>query len=40
MLKEALLEVVGRSGGLENIEEEPEEELTDEDMADGDEDFE
>ena len=40
MLREALMEVVGRSGGLENIEEEPEEELTDEDMADGDEDFE
>ena len=40
MLREALMEVVGRSGGLENIEEEPEEELKDEDMADGDEDFE
>ena len=40
MLREALMEVVGRSGGLENIEEEPEEELTDEDMADCDEDFE
>jgi len=30
MLKEALMEVIGRSGGLENIEEEQEEDDTDE----------
>ena len=36
MLKEALMEVVGRAGGLDRIEEEPEEEITDEDEHDDD----
>ena len=36
MLKEALMEVIGRSGGLENIEEEPDEP---EDEEEYDEDF-
>ena len=31
MLKDALMEVIGRAGGMEQIAEEPEEELTDED---------
>lgn len=40
MLREALMEVIGRAGGLESIEEEPEEELTDDPEDDEDVDFE
>ena len=34
MLKDALMEVIGRAGGIEQIDEEPEEEMTDEDEYD------
>ena len=38
MLKEALMEVIGHAGGLNNIEEEPEDEVEDEEFEeDGDE---
>ena len=34
MLREALMEVIGRAGGMENIEEEPEEDTDDESFDD------
>ena len=37
MLRDALMEVVGRVGGIEQIEEDPEDELTDEEYEDDEE---